>query len=206
MSSVGVGLRMRILHRDGFKCQYCGAEAPDVRLEVDHVIPRSKGGSNRPSNLVTACAPCNRGKLAQSIFPPKWEHYEKELPPEPKVVRQATEIVQYLQAHPVSPPDPRLCPYCGRSFDYYDSLSEHLHDGGACGESFYYSDAEREKRADAEREALPWCSVCCERTPEDDLEMCSRCCDKQCEECRDLVYIPSNSESLCLMCREELEV
>lgn len=35
---------------------------PDIVLEIDHVVPRSKGGTDDPSNLVTACLDCNRGK------------------------------------------------------------------------------------------------------------------------------------------------
>lgn len=59
--------RMMILERDGFTCQYCGRKAPDVALEVDHVIPVSKGGNNKPNNLVTACHECNSGKRAHII-------------------------------------------------------------------------------------------------------------------------------------------
>jgi 5-methylcytosine-specific restriction endonuclease McrA len=39
-------------------CMYC--DATDTPLEVEHIVPRSKGGSNRPSNLGIACVPCNR--------------------------------------------------------------------------------------------------------------------------------------------------
>lgn len=55
-------LRFEILRRDGHTCRYCGAKAPDVALTVDHVIPVALGGSDDPSNLVTACAECNAGK------------------------------------------------------------------------------------------------------------------------------------------------
>lgn len=55
-------LRFRIFKRDGFTCQYCGSKAPDVSLEVDHIIPVSNGGSDDESNLTTACFDCNRGK------------------------------------------------------------------------------------------------------------------------------------------------
>ena len=58
--------RFAILKRDGFTCQYCGARAPSVRLEVDHIFPLSKGGSNDPANLKTACWDCNRGKSDNS--------------------------------------------------------------------------------------------------------------------------------------------
>lgn len=56
-------LRFTVLQRDGFRCVYCGATAQDGgRLEVDHVIPRSKGGEDSQDNLVTSCRWCNLGK------------------------------------------------------------------------------------------------------------------------------------------------
>jgi hypothetical protein len=56
-------LRFTILQRDGFKCQICNASKQDgVVLEVDHIIPISKGGKTEESNLLTLCMPCNRGK------------------------------------------------------------------------------------------------------------------------------------------------
>ena len=55
-------VRFEVFKRDSFKCQYCGKSAPDVVLEVDHIIPVSKGGDNDISNLITACFDCNRGK------------------------------------------------------------------------------------------------------------------------------------------------
>ena len=57
-------LRYEILRRDNHACRYCGAAAPDARLTVDHVIPVALGGTDEPSNLVTACEPCNSGKSA----------------------------------------------------------------------------------------------------------------------------------------------
>jgi hypothetical protein len=55
-------LRFQILRRDRYTCRYCGASAPNVVLVVDHVIPRSRGGTNAAANLVTACEGCNLGK------------------------------------------------------------------------------------------------------------------------------------------------
>lgn len=55
-------VRFEVFKRDSFRCQYCGASAPDVILEVDHIKPVSKGGTNDIMNLVTACRDCNRGK------------------------------------------------------------------------------------------------------------------------------------------------
>ncbi|MEU2265017.1 HNH endonuclease [Streptomyces olindensis] len=57
-------LRFEILRRDNFACRYCGASAPNVELTVDHVTPVALGGTNDPTNLVTACEPCNNGKTS----------------------------------------------------------------------------------------------------------------------------------------------
>lgn len=54
--------RFEILERDKFTCRYCGKKAPDVVLEVDHIIPVSKGGTNAKTNLITSCRKCNQGK------------------------------------------------------------------------------------------------------------------------------------------------
>jgi hypothetical protein len=57
-------VRYAVLERDGYRCRYCGAEATDAKLHVDHRMPVSKGGTNDFENLVTACSDCNLGKHA----------------------------------------------------------------------------------------------------------------------------------------------
>ncbi len=52
--------RRAVFARDRWTCQYCGHERGN--LTVDHVIPRSKGGTQSWDNIVTCCAPCNRRK------------------------------------------------------------------------------------------------------------------------------------------------
>ena len=59
---ISAGVRFDALSRDRFICQYCGARGTGVLLEVDHVTPVSKGGTNDLSNLRTACYKCNAGK------------------------------------------------------------------------------------------------------------------------------------------------
>ena len=54
--------RKNIFTRDGFRCLYCGAKAPRVTLELEHVIPKSRGGPNSWDNLVASCTACNRNK------------------------------------------------------------------------------------------------------------------------------------------------
>lgn len=59
--------RFEIFKRDNFTCQYCGRTSEDVILEIDHVVPVSKGGTNDEMNLVTACFDCNRGKSDRTL-------------------------------------------------------------------------------------------------------------------------------------------
>lgn len=60
--AIGNGVRFRVLEKYGFKCHYCGVSASVRSLEMDHVIPISRGGHNVFENLVPACRPCNGGK------------------------------------------------------------------------------------------------------------------------------------------------
>jgi len=55
-------VRFEVFKRDHFKCQYCGAVAPDVLLHVDHISPVYEGGTDDITNLITACQNCNLGK------------------------------------------------------------------------------------------------------------------------------------------------
>ncbi|MCH7549599.1 MAG: HNH endonuclease, partial [Candidatus Krumholzibacteriota bacterium] len=66
-TSIPKSTRFEVFKRDKFKCQYCGAAAPNVLLEIDHIQPVSKGGTNEITNLVAACADCNRGKGAREL-------------------------------------------------------------------------------------------------------------------------------------------
>lgn len=65
--SISKSVRFEVFKRDSFTCQYCGKSAPDVVLEVDHIIPVSKGGDNDISNLITSCFDCNRGKSSKKL-------------------------------------------------------------------------------------------------------------------------------------------
>lgn len=56
-------LRRQIMIRDDYTCQICGKYMPDeVGLQIDHIIPVSKGGKTIPSNLQTLCSKCNGKK------------------------------------------------------------------------------------------------------------------------------------------------
>lgn len=50
-------------------CRYCGSRPGSDLLEVDHLVPRSRGGSDNEINKVTACKTCNGRKSDTIIFP-----------------------------------------------------------------------------------------------------------------------------------------
>ncbi|MCR6712899.1 MAG: HNH endonuclease [Demequina sp.] len=61
--------RAEVLDRDGYTCQSCGLGAGDidpdtgrkVRLHLGHIVDKSRGGTDDPSNLRTLCSTCNQG-------------------------------------------------------------------------------------------------------------------------------------------------
>lgn len=52
-------LKEKVFERDSYTCQYCGDKN---NLTADHIIPKSKGGLDELTNLVTACQGCNSSK------------------------------------------------------------------------------------------------------------------------------------------------
>ena len=61
----GYELREYLLEKWGRKCAYCGKE--DAPLQIEHIHPKARGGSDRVSNLTLACEPCNRRKGARPV-------------------------------------------------------------------------------------------------------------------------------------------
>lgn len=77
--SISKKLRFEVFKRDGFTCQYCGKTPPEVTLEIDHIQPKSKEGTDDIDNLITSCFDCNRGKSnieLERITPPLKEKLE----------------------------------------------------------------------------------------------------------------------------------
>ena len=60
--------RAALMHRDRFRCAYCGAKANTV----DHVVPRSRGGSHSWENCVASCSTCNHRKADRLLSELGW--------------------------------------------------------------------------------------------------------------------------------------
>ena len=56
--------KKNVMIRDGMKCVYCGVK--NVRLTIDHIVPKAKGGKSTFENTVAACKPCNNKKGSKS--------------------------------------------------------------------------------------------------------------------------------------------
>ena len=86
--------RFEVFKRDSFKCCYCGNEAPNVVLEIDHIQPISKGGDNNIINLITSCFNCNRGKSNKVLTESKTLKQQKQ---QLNILNQKREQLMFLQ-------------------------------------------------------------------------------------------------------------
>jgi hypothetical protein len=79
--------RAMIYKRDGYKCMYCGSTK---KLTIDHVIPRSKGGTDDWNNLTCACSHCNTKKSDKLL-----EHTGMKLIKQPRAPHSKIEFALY---------------------------------------------------------------------------------------------------------------
>lgn len=87
------GVRFDVFKRDAFKCQYCGRSAPDVILEVDHIVPVAEGGDNDPLNLITSCRDCNRGKGKKKLSENTAVDRQRQQLEDLNAIREQTEML-----------------------------------------------------------------------------------------------------------------
>lgn len=78
--------KKNVMVRDGFKCAYCGVD--NVRLTIDHIVPKAKGGKSTFENCVASCKPCNSRKGHKSCSEARmW----------PKVNAHQPTVMEFLQ-------------------------------------------------------------------------------------------------------------
>jgi 5-methylcytosine-specific restriction endonuclease McrA len=73
--------RKNIFLRDDYTCQYCGERFDPKDLTCDHIVPKSRGGINEWSNIVTSCTRCNLRKGDK--LPDEVDMYPKKRPARP---------------------------------------------------------------------------------------------------------------------------
>jgi 5-methylcytosine-specific restriction endonuclease McrA len=62
--ALSIHKRFLVMKRDHFACRICGASGHGIKLEVDHIVPVAREGTDAMDNLQTLCYSCNRGKRA----------------------------------------------------------------------------------------------------------------------------------------------
>jgi 5-methylcytosine-specific restriction endonuclease McrA len=75
--------RREVFIRDNYTCQYCGRQGHD--LTIDHVVPRSRGGSHSWENLVSACKTCNHRKGGKTLVQAKMALKNEPREPRPGI-------------------------------------------------------------------------------------------------------------------------
>ncbi|MFP4203675.1 MAG: HNH endonuclease, partial [Opitutales bacterium] len=82
--------RENLFERDNYRCQYCGNAFEPEHLNMDHIIPRERGGRTSWENIVTSCIKCNARKanrlphqadmhVIRKPERPKWRPFVTEL-------------------------------------------------------------------------------------------------------------------------------
>ena len=93
MKSVSPEKRRRIFERTNGKCHLCGKShdfeeyGAGGTWEIDHSVPKAKGGTDRVNNLNVCCISCNRRKQAMTTRAARARHGRTRAPPSTKVVR-----------------------------------------------------------------------------------------------------------------------
>jgi len=84
-----------VFQRDAYQCQYCGVRPPLKKLNLDHVIPRDRGGKTSWDNVVTSCIRCNSHKanrlpheagmhLRREPAKPRWKPFASSVHTHPR--------------------------------------------------------------------------------------------------------------------------
>lgn len=86
--------RNRIYKRDGNECVYCGSRK---QLTLDHIVPRSRGGKNEWTNLVTCCFKCNIKKADRT--PEEAKMKMSKLPYVPQILVESPNLIKIWEQY-----------------------------------------------------------------------------------------------------------
>lgn len=88
--------RLMVLERDKRKCAYCLVDVAEDTFVLDHIIPASKGGTNRKFNLVTSCEGCNQRKQDEDAIQFLLLNYRNQLINQNEYLKQKEYIEKLL--------------------------------------------------------------------------------------------------------------
>lgn len=89
--------RRIIFERDHGKCVYCLIELSDNTFVLDHLMPLSRGGTNKQFNLVTSCVDCNQRKSNQEPIEFLLENYRNKLIDQEEYLKQKDYVERLLE-------------------------------------------------------------------------------------------------------------
>jgi hypothetical protein len=196
--TVSMSIRFRVFVRDEYQCQYCGASATGSQpLEIDHIIPRSQGGTDDPGNLITACHACNQGKLDMMLSPEQIARFsnrplpvlKKSRQPRPSKVAAIKHVIERIR-RPYQEPKRPIPVSTWFVFEGPDQINPRF----ICSRCGFLNELEGDQCGCTRRE----------RAPEREINWCRRCGDVEaprdesyCQDCYDLLY--------CWECGDELD-
>ena len=115
------GLKQQLMMRQGNTCVYCGYRRMASSLDIDHIIPVVRGGSNDSSNLQVICRPCNQRKGPQTdeefrtryarlvpptrLTPPRRRIPQREFRDQTQVTKQVASVQQFRRTRFISKRD-----------------------------------------------------------------------------------------------------
>ena len=101
MKFVRQDLRIALYLRDGLCCAYCGSAIEDgAKLTLDHLLPHSLGGDNKPTNLITACHKCNSSRGNRD-----WKQFAAKVADYLNHGIKAEEIIAHIETTRIRPVD-----------------------------------------------------------------------------------------------------
>jgi ATP adenylyltransferase len=128
-------IRYEVLRRSHGKCQLCGCSSTDFPLHVDHIIPRSKKGTNDPDNLQALCERCNLAKGNRDTTDFRKPIELQAIPDcpfcpnetETRIIEKCRSVYAILDKYPVTPKHTLVIPF-RHVPDYFEMTEEERKD------------------------------------------------------------------------------
>lgn len=95
----GYEVREYLLEKYGHTCQYCGGVSGDPVIEIEHILSKRNGGTNKIANLSIVCSKCNRDKGSMNLD--QWLEHLKTLPKTKLNEARIRYITKFLDGHPL---------------------------------------------------------------------------------------------------------